>query len=548
MAGYFITHFQGRGDSWIMIWNFWWFKQAVVALHASPLFCDYAWWPLGVDLHYHSTSPLNSLASVPLQFFLPLPAVDNLFFLSTFVLSGWAAFGAAYQLTRNTLGSLVAGWIFAFSPYHFYHRYQLEHLSIQWIALFLWTFLRWQERRTPARAVCVAGAYLAIFYANIYYGLFSSVLALLFFMNDIFFRDRKTMMREKLIGWTVIAASSGTGAAPWLIPMFRQANQPGRFKIPAWINIHQSLDLFSFITPSPHNPLLASWFPLMPLYDRFTGWENIGYLGFSVMVLACVGARAREFTRRKFLVLVCACFLILSLGPVLHVAGIVTLPGDRPIPMPQALLQVMPVISAARVPARYLAVAMLPLAILAGMGASRLAREHRVLLAPLLVLVVLEYWNAPMEMTLPPDPEYCRVIAKDPDDCAVMDLPLKISTDSSEWWRSADPDERGWLQTLHGKRSLGGPISHTALTRAHFEYFLASPVLSPLVNDVAAIPDTTAMAAEFRRIKLKYFVLHHSRYQGLPEGMQDRDLKYILSCPGAEIILRNEDVILVRTN
>lgn len=527
-----------------MIWNFWWFKKALVDLHANPFFCDYAWWPKGVDLHYHSVSPLNSLASVPLQFVLPLPAVDNLFFLATFVLAGWAAFGATYHLTRDTLGSLAAGWIFAFSPYHFYHRYEIEHLSIQWIAFFLWAFLRWQDRRILPRSALVALAYLAIFYANIYYGLFSAVLAALLFAYDILFRDRG-IARVKLTGWIAIAGIVGAGALPWLAPMVRTAGEPGRFKVPFWINIHQSLDLLSFITPSPHNPLLAGWFPLVRLYDRFTGWENIGYLGASVVVLAVLGARATGFSRRKFLVATCALFLVLSLGPVLHIAGIVHLPGGWPVPMPQAVLQALPVISAARVPARYLAVAMLPLAMLAGMGAARLRLSHPKTLAILLALVVVEYWNAPMEMTPPPYPEYCRAIAADPEDVAVMDLPMKIVDDPAEWWRSADPDERGWLQTLHGKRSLGGPISHTALTRSHFEYFLRNMALRPLVSDSAAPVDTAAAAAELEQARIRYFVLHLRRYDGLPAGTLDHDLRYLLSLDGSSIFFRSDDEIVV---
>ncbi len=532
---YWFTRLPGYGDIWLTTWNFWWVQKAVMELGVSPWFCDWVFWPLGVDLSLHALSPLNSFAAIGLQRLGGLPFAYNTLFLGAFALSGYAAFLITHELTADRAAAYFAGYAFAFSPYHFSHLHHLEHLSIQWPAFLLWALLgarrarRSQGRSRPWMLVA-AGFFVVTTYVNPYLGLFSAILLLVTVAADLLsHRSRAVAIAGD---WAVFGALAGAFLAPLGLVMARAATSSGQFQVPLWIKVYQSLDLLALVTPSPNNPWLREWFPLMPLYGTFTAGEPIGYLGFSVLALAFWGWRRSWCVERSYLALGAVVFVILALGPVLHLAGIVRLPDGTPIPLPQGLLQVLPVISAARVPARYLALATLFVALLSGLGLAALRRRRSrpgLLTGLLFLLLVLEYWNAPFAATEPRTHPYASVLAADPDDVAVLDLPLRIDTDSREWWRSVDPGDQGWRQHLHGKRVMTGSVSHTALNAAHFRFFLESPLLRPLVSpDGHDQPVDTALArAEISRLRLRYLVLNREIYGRMRPEDLERDRRYI---------------------
>lgn len=540
----------GTNDLWLQIWNQWWIKTAIFELGRNPMQCDFMFWPVGVNLYYHALSPLNSFVAAALSFVLGQVAAFNTIFHATFWISGYGAWLSARRLGCRTAPALAAGYIYAFSPYHFLHQRQLEHMSVEWIPFIFYFLISAIETGRSWRAV-VAGFFFAVnYYTNVYYGLFAGVMAIL-----IFFYDINGARADSIRRWLAFTATAVLMIAPYLWNMVSLSGAPGRFKVPLFVNVYQSLDLLALVTPGTGNTLLRDWFPTMNLYETFTGWEPIGFLGFTVIALACYGALRGLGRRRVFLLGLAAVFVTLSLGPVLHVAGIVRLPNGDPVILPQAILQTLPVISAARVPARYLAVAMLPIAILAGMGLDRVGaewsgRRSAAIVGLLAALIVVEYWHEPIETSeVGTTPAFCERIAADPGDVAVLDLPMRIAADSAEWWRSTDPDTRGWYQTLHGKRTLLGPASHTALTRENFLFFLQSPLLGPLVSeDTSGLLAREEARAEMKMLKISYVVLHRYLYDRMPVSELERDRKIVEDQWGFTRIHEDNDVVLFAAN
>lgn len=505
----FFDGLQGYGDIWMVTWNFWWAKKSLLS-GLNPFHTDYLYYPNGVSMYFHAFSPFNAFLSVPLGLVMNPCAVNNFFFIASFVLAGYAGFLLTHHLTGNIPASLMAGYIYTFSPYHFSHRHQVEHFSIQWPAFLVLALLRFRDRPTPARAGVAGLLFLVTFYSNVYYGLYMAIFVVLFF---------STAPSKR---WWIFLGVAGIGLFPYLVKMF---SVPSGFKSPFWIHVHQSQDLLAFFTPSSHNPIFAS--AVAPVYERFTSGEPIGYLGFSVIALALFGIEKKH----RFLAGITLLFLVLSLGPFLHVGGRIL-----PVPLPQMILQHLPVISAARVPGRYISVAMIGLSMLAGLGAAHLWRGGRKKLVGFLgIVLVVEYFNAPMLITDPPYPAYTRIIAADPDDCVIMDLPHPVSNDPAEWWRSSDPDTRGWYQTLHGKKSMTGPASHTALNRNHFLYLINTPALAPFTTD-SDFPDRAIAKEEIKKLNLRYFILHR-------DDARDREYLHYL---GAKCIHRDEYAELYR--
>ena len=62
----------------------------------------------------------------------------NTITIFAFVMGGLTMYWLAYHLTRSFWGSLLAGFIFTFSNYHFMHAQgHLQLISLEWIPLFV---------------------------------------------------------------------------------------------------------------------------------------------------------------------------------------------------------------------------------------------------------------------------------------------------------------------------------------------------------------------------------------------------------------------------
>ncbi|HBW47061.1 TPA: hypothetical protein DEF17_03910 [bacterium] len=512
-------------DSWLFLWNFWWTGKALFELHISPFFCDYVFYPVGVSLYFHAATPLNSLVGFAVQTLSTPAFAFNFIFVSSFILSGYFAFLLAYRLTGSSIAGLFAGYIYAFSPFRFSHIDQLEHLSTQWPALLAFTLFLLIEKKTISISILAAISFSAVFYTNIYYGVFSSVMVLCFFFYDFFFvkDERKKTVRV----WIIFAAASSLLCGPFVWKMLELAGEQGRFIVPMWVKSAQSLDLLMLITPSLNNPFVADNYFLEKIYLSFTAGEKIGYLGISVILLSIYGLVKKRDKLFIFVFAMSSIFVILALGPFLHVGGLVKCFGF-PVPLPQLALQILPGIGEARVPARYLSIAMIFISLSAAHGISELLRSNlkykRIVIFISALVLILEFWNKPLDLVQPRTPAWCRILASDPRDCSVIDLPLQISEEPAEWWKSVDPaTDHGWLQTLYNKRTLTGTLSHTALTKSNFLFLLNSKIVSQLSEITKNELTHSDAERELQRLRLTYFILHKDIYLRIGEDKLKRD-------------------------
>ncbi|MCI0528739.1 MAG: hypothetical protein L0Y56_14975, partial [Nitrospira sp.] len=135
----FSTHlFADQGDGLQNVWNLWWVNKAVTQLHQSPWHTSYLHYPHGASLLGHTLNPLNGFLGIGLLKFLTLFEVYNVLVVFAFVVSGWTAFLLAYHFTHSYGSSLIAGYIFTFSNYHFAHAQgHLNLESLEWLPLFV---------------------------------------------------------------------------------------------------------------------------------------------------------------------------------------------------------------------------------------------------------------------------------------------------------------------------------------------------------------------------------------------------------------------------
>src|SRR5579864_4785383 len=131
----FSTHFYAdQGDGLQNVWNLWWVEKAITVLHQSPWHTQYLHFPYGTTLIGHTLNPFNGFVAVVLSRFLSPVSVHNVIVTNSFVLGGITAFLLAHHLTKSYWPSLIAGYIFTFSSFHFAHAEgHLQIVSLEWI-------------------------------------------------------------------------------------------------------------------------------------------------------------------------------------------------------------------------------------------------------------------------------------------------------------------------------------------------------------------------------------------------------------------------------
>lgn len=173
------------GDASLWLWNLWYFRYAATTLHSSPLWTDLQYWPYGANLLLHAYGLTYGILGFFLQPFLSLPAIFNLFVLSTMILGGFGIFVIAWEWGAGWGASFVAGCVFAFSPEShllFTQGITLDHMSIQVLPLFLWTMLRVMRTRRPVDALLAALALTVTWGCDYYFFPVCAVLIAFFYL------------------------------------------------------------------------------------------------------------------------------------------------------------------------------------------------------------------------------------------------------------------------------------------------------------------------------------------------------------------------------
>jgi hypothetical protein len=196
------------------------------------------------------------------------------------------------------------------------------------------------------------------------------------------------------------------------------------------------------------------------------------------------------------------------------VAGIDTL-----IPAPWAVLRYVPVLGAARSPARFAVLLMLAVAVLFALALKRLADRRPSIRRPVLamagLLLVAELCPAPRLLHDGTIPAIYARIASDPRDVRVLEVPFGVRDGLSSFGNFSAASQ--FHQTLHGKRLMGGYLSRVSSRR--IESVRRRPVLAVLMAlsegrqvSQADIEAACERAPAFvRAVNLGYVVIDRTR-------------------------------------
>jgi hypothetical protein len=222
-----------------------------------------------------------------------------------------------------------------------------------------------------------------------------------------------------------------------------------------WRSSPPGLDLFALFVPNPLHPWFGRFFAegarLMP--GGFV--ENIGSIPWTLIaVLVAASACARGALPRywmAFTVFAAA----LALGPFVRIGGVMTY-----LPTPWTLLRYVPVIGAARMPPRMVALVMLGLAVLLAFALRELrgrVRRPAALTAMVAGALMFEMLPAPRVLHSAEVPSVNRIIAADPRPVRVLNLPFGLRDGLSSLGNTSAAGQ--YFQTMHEKQLLGGYVS-----------------------------------------------------------------------------------------
>lgn len=225
----------------------------------------------------------------------------------------------------------------------------------------------------------------------------------------------------------------------------------GSLQLPVlWRSSSPGVDLLSFVLPNPNHPLAPDSFRAF-VSTRPEGFaEGVVSIPYALIAVLLAAVRKRHVPPREWVALAIG-FALLALGPFLIISH-----ANTAIPAPWAIVRYVPIVGAARTPARFAIPMMIAVAVAFAWAVDRLGLRPGVL-ALVTAVLAFELWPVPRVTAAARVPRPYELVSADGRDIAVLDLPFGIRDGT---------DEIGHLntatllhQTAHGKRTVGGYLS-----------------------------------------------------------------------------------------
>jgi hypothetical protein len=481
-------------DMFQNLWNFWWVRESLLELRTSPYFTEYIFHPTGTSLAFQTFSPYNSLLAIPLQGIFGRIVTYNLLYFSSFLLAALGGYLLAFHFLRDRYAAFLAGFIFAFSPFHFSRVMQINILSIQWIPFYCLFLIKLRERACWTNALGVALFLILTAMCSWYYMIYLVLFSLIYLVYYTVTESHTTLRPRFYLLLLFSLSIFLLVISPFVIPLLREMSTNESY---LYDPVHSGSDIFGF-------SLFKGYFYFWPV---FLGYTTLFLSFYAAMVL-----RDREV---RFWWIMAIFAFVMTLGTHLKVLG-----RDYPeIPLPYALMQEIPIFGAARIPYRFLVLVMLSLSILSGytirsLRASLLkpgylpAYLRRMLLFLLFFLVTIEFLVIPRPNYSPDIPPLYKSLSTEKGDFAIASLPFK---------------DRGWdlfFQTFYEKRIVWGYVSRR--DPKAMEYLSTTPpfnlFLDPDLIDTEKISSDEALAwvETLKKLEFRYIlIIKPKRYSNL---------------------------------
>ncbi len=321
------------------IWTLYWWPYAI-SHHINPFFSTFIWHPYGTDLSLAPASvPGASFIALPITLIFGSVASYNLLIIVGNALSAFFTFLITTYLTKSLKAGVIAGLLFGFSTYQFV---QVIHLHVELtflIPLIGYLCVVFWEKKIQSIAfillvgLCLTFQYLFAIEVFVTLTVFIGLSCIIFVLVYPEHGKQWIQFSIHLAGAYVFCIMM---VSPFLYMAMRHGIPTKPFNSAGFF----SLDPLNFIIPTTATSLGGNAFAHLSRTFLGSMFENSGYLGMpalGIILMYAVTYWHEKMTRVLFFTLLC--FMILSLGPTLHIAGYSTLT------LPEYYLNKLPVIN-----------------------------------------------------------------------------------------------------------------------------------------------------------------------------------------------------------
>jgi hypothetical protein len=478
------------GDNIQYMYMLGWIAKAL-RIGASPFIDPHLNFPAGLPLASTDAPFISFFLFAPLTWLTNEVFTYNLLLFLSYFLSGLFTYLWIKRLTGSRFAGVVSGLIFLLVPYRLAHGYgHLNLVSTQFIPLFFWALdsALLPERPALRQLVLLALATFLVGAMSQYYLVICLSSAIIY---TLFARPNLRFLLAQ--GWKVALSALAGGlvsSLPYLSVWLDSGFKPSTIE---WSR-GGSAGLFDFFIPAHLHPL---WGWLAWKINPALNWvEMTIYIGLVAFILAllAIGWRNSPYRSQKKIWLATLLFaFVMALGTDLHLFSGQPLMAEHPIWLPAYYFSQLPLIGIMRVWARYAIIVSLFVALLAGIGISRL--ESRSGLRPvwkflILALIVLDFLPGKLySIEIQPRP-IDQWIAAQPGDFSLGFIPS-----------SANDYVAMYASLTHEKEMPAYLHIPTPKAFSHYDHMLED------------FPEPASLIA-LRRLGLRYIILESAYFDG----------------------------------
>jgi hypothetical protein len=430
----------------------------------------------------------------------------NLLFFLSFILSGFGAYLLTDYFVKNKPAALIAGVIFAFSPFHIHNALgtNVGTMHQEWLPFFaLYLFKFFDDLKLKNFAL--TGLFLLLIGFTEHQLLAFTVIFIGFFLVYKLIVQPKVFLRGKF--WIYFWASVAVLSIVFFF-MFRSlftiASSHNNF-LDAGLKsaVKYSNDSLSmFIPPNFHSFWSNAFSGIRDQFKRRTSSDFSDYVGYSVLILSILPFLGRRYLKKKdiptkglfFWLAIAIGFYVLSWGPYLQFKGVL----DPPIKMPYFLIyQYLPFYKNIRTVGRLFVWSMLGFSVLAAWGATLLElkissfklknsdkekvgdrkkiRRRAIFYSFVGLIIIIEFLAVPIKTDSLLHSSFYEKIGQDKENYSVLEVPGSTSYDFASRdlvWKS-----------IHRKNTING-YDFARVNKDSFLFQSATPIIRSLLYDV----------------------------------------------------------------
>lgn len=194
-------------EPYYSLWWIWLLRESFLEVFTSGII-SVAASPFGVNLSEQQLMPTINLIGKTFAILVDEVFSYNMFLLMSYVLSGFLMYILAYRLTKNSLGSFIAGTIYSFSSYHHITgmAYVTSEMNIQWMPLYILSLFNIYYNPGLIHVLIYIISFLLIISFSFYHLLFMLIFTIVFLLcHFIFVFLRKVSINWRFLKYLILA-------------------------------------------------------------------------------------------------------------------------------------------------------------------------------------------------------------------------------------------------------------------------------------------------------------------------------------------------------